>query len=387
MCDTCVKDDEKTILLEIRDVHDRSAKKYEESVDALTKAMGFDAQRAQKEVSPFRAVRDLENLSKKTVEEGLLELYRAIISSWVDIEKASKNTFILNGRIFLNPKSGKPMTKTEWAIIKKDILKAFDYIYAVEEERIALHAMSLGKVLKGLPLSQMVNMKHATLTQRVDDTMLQVHNPQWFNATQFAQQHAAEHIVDLKQKQYTKIHDTIQTSIMNKENPGTLKQKMFEKFGEMNRDWRMIAETEISNSQNNGRILTELDDADEGEYIFMEGVSASGACPFCRNEVDHKIVVVLPDAPAGSDQMIIDGKTYTAIWPGKSNVGRNRRNWWVSTGTQHPHCRCTWVRYIPGYEEMDAMFRDAMEQAAAGYTGRIKLPEPGTTEKLVPWKT
>ena len=133
----------------------------------------------------------------------------------------------------------------------------------------------------------------------------------------------------------------------------------------MNRDWRRIAETEIGSAQNNGQLLTELERRKpEDEYVYMKGISSSGACPWCRNEVDGKIVILL-DAPpdSGGDTMTVDGQAYTCIWPGKSNYGRNRASWWVAAGTQHPHCRCTWVKHIPGFEDWDEKFRAEMNRA------------------------
>ena len=51
------------------------------------------------------------------------------------------------------------------------------------------------------------------------------------------------------------------------------------------------------------------------------------------------IVVLLEEPPdTGGDKITIAGETYTAIWPGKTNYGRTRQNWWVAAGTQHPHC-------------------------------------------------
>jgi len=373
VCDQCVHENEKTILLELKDPLVKSGAKYEAGIDALTKAFGYDTFTQQKEISPYRAVRDLEQISKDRVEESLLGLYNLITTKWMSLEKAvsPKGTFVLDNRIFLNPKTGKPLTNAEWKIIKKDILKAFDYIYATEENRIALHALSLGKVLKGLPLNSTLNHGYATLKQKVDDAMATMHGPVWKNAVTFAQQHAAENIVALKANQFKKIHDTIQQSIIGRDNSKVLKSKLFDNFGDMNRDWRRIAETEINNSQNNGQLLAELDRAGTSR-VFMEGISSSGACPWCRKEVDHQIVVLLPEPPGGGDQVQVGDKTYTAIWPGKSNVGRSRRNWWVAAGTQHPHCRCTWVKHTPGFDKWDKAFRDALDSATVQSTARRK---------------
>lgn len=389
MCELCLKPDEKTVLIELRNIHRAPGAKFEAGIEAITKALGFDSGTQKAEVSPFRAVRDLERISKERVEEGLLKLWDAIMRKWLGVEKAKgTETFVLNGRIFLNPKTGKPLTNAQWAVIKKDILRAFDYLYAVEEERIANHALALGRVLKGLSLQQAVGASYKSLKAKVDLAMKQIYSPQWRNAVTFAQQEAGAMIVELKQKQYKDIHNVLQTGIKHRKSSGELSQDLFDKFGDWNRDWRRIAETEIGNAQNNGQLLTELERAKEGETIFMRGIASAEACPWCRNEVDQKIVVLLEEPPpGGGDQVTIDGETYTAIWPGKSNYGRSRRNWWVAAGTQHPHCRCTWVKYVPGFEKWDTAFRDAINQARVEGAKKQKLPDSfESTLKPVPWE-
>ena len=363
MCEMCTSD-EQHVVLELRDIHSKTGSKFETAVEALSKALGYDSERQQKEISPFRSVRDLEALSKDRVESLLLRLYNAISKRWLSLEKSKSDPFVLNGRIFLNPETGKPLTKKQWTIIKKDILKVFKYIYGNEEERIALHALSLGRVLKGMSIADSLSLGYSNVQEAVDDTVHKLKSPLWKNTVDFAQQHAAELMTDLSQRHYSKIHDTIQTSIMNRQSHRELREALFDRFGEMNRDWRRVAETEIGNAQNNGQLVTEIERTREGETIFMKGISSSEACPWCRTHVDNQIVVLLEEPPDGTDDhVIVDGTTYTAIWPGKDNYGRNRANWWVAAGTQHPHCRCTWVRHIPGFEDIDAQFRASMEHA------------------------
>lgn len=389
MCDLCVDPNEKTLLIELKDIHYRTGAKFEAGMEALTKALGYDSERQQKEISPFRAVRDLEMISKARVEEGLLKLLDEMRRTWFGVEKASKRSpFVLSGRIFINPKTGKPLTNGEWLMIKKDVLKAFDYLYSYEEERIALHALSLGKVIKGLPLDRQLVATYKSLKPAVDDAMAKLTGPDWVNTVRFAKQEAAALIVDLKQKQYKAIHDTVQNAIKLHHTHGQLEESLYDKFGAMNRDWRRIAETEIGNAQNNGQLITELQrKKPDEEYVFMKGISSSEACPWCRNEVDGKIVVLLPAPPDnGGDTVTVDGETYTAIWPGKGNYGRNRAAWWVAAGTQHPHCRCTWVKHVPGFEKWDDKFREAMNQAREkGAAMRGAPNDYGVSLKPVPW--
>lgn len=338
MCEFCRQPDEKHLILEIRELDYLPELKYENAVGALTKALGYDSERQQKEVSPFKAVRDLESESKDRVEKLLIKLYNSISTQWIETEKAASDPFVLNQRIFINPKTGKPLTKQQWAIIKKDILRVFRYIYAPEEERIAIHALALGKVLKGMSINDSLSMGYKSIQSAVDDTMSKLEGPLWRNTVTFAQQDAATLITDVTQRQYRKLHDVIQTGIKDRVSHRELREKLFDNFGAMNRDWRRIAETEIGNNQNTGQLLTELERAKPDEAVFVKGVSSSEACPFCKTKVDNKIFAVLKEPPDSGETVEIKGKEYTAIWPGKSNYGRSRAGWWVAAGTQHPHC-------------------------------------------------
>jgi len=390
MCELCLSPKEKVVLIELRNTDRNPGAKFEAGIDALTKALGYDSARQQKEISPFRSVRDLERISKDRVEEGLLKLWDAIRLMWIGTAEKAQGTatFVLNGRIFLNPKTGKPLTNAQWTVIKKDVLKAFDYIYAVEEERIALHALSLGKVIKGLPLEQAVGASYKSLKSRVDATMKKLTGPEWENTVDFAQQEAGAMIVELSQRQYKNIHDTIQNSIKQRQTTQKLTEDLYDKFGAMNRDWRRIAETEIGNAQNNGQLTAELErKRPDEDYIFMKGIASSEACPWCRKEVDGTIVVLLEAPPEnGGDTITVDGESYTAIWPGKSNYGRARNNWWIAAGTQHPHCHCTWVKYVPGFEKWEEKFREAINQAKAEGAKRRRIPDDyESTLKPTPW--
>lgn len=194
MCEFCPRPGENNILLEIRGVSSKPGTKFEMGVAVLAKALGYDSESQQREVSPYRAVRDLEEMSKDRVERLLLRLYREVVSKWLRLSKASRETFVLNGRILLSPKTGKPLTKAEWAAIKRDILRAFNYIYKVEEERVVLHAISLGRVLKGMPIEDAVAKGYRAIAAEVKEAMARLESPRWRESVAFAQAHAGEQI-------------------------------------------------------------------------------------------------------------------------------------------------------------------------------------------------
>ena len=351
---------DKSLMEEVVNRIEKELETAEKAIESLYKAMNFDTR--GKEVSAYKSVRDLERLSKHRIEKLLHKLYTSIIRQWVVLAKSKEDdVFRLNGNIYLNPKTGKPLTNIEWKILKSNITNAFGYIYKDEEDRIALKALALGKVLKRMDTEFAVNASWDSLAPKVTAMEKTLKGDTWENIKTFGDQHAGELIVDLTNKQYKQIHDVIQTAIRNRVSGNELQSTLFDTFGGWNRDWRRIAETEISAAQNNGLFQTMLDDNGE-EPTFVKGVSAPDACQSCQRLLNGKTFVLLNAPPeAGGDQVTLDEINYTAIWVGKTNYGRNRANWWAAF-PMHPHCRCTAVEYVPGFEKYETMLKDSMNR-------------------------
>jgi hypothetical protein len=162
--------------------------------------------------------------------------------------------------------------------------------------------------------------------------------------------HTGELIQEITDRERRAVAEMILRGYDEKWSTRQLEDELFQEFSTQNRDWRRVAETETAINFNNGYLSAEYEAAG-GETAFVMGVSGGDACDFCRAFVDGKVAVLLDSAPSGDDdQVTIDGSVHTAIWPGKNNFGRKKADWWVAT-TIHPHCRCTWVRYDPMFED------------------------------------
>lgn len=127
----------------------------------------------------------------------------------------------------------------------------------------------------------------------------------------------------------------------------SLQTKLFDKFAELNRDWRRIAITEIGENANQGVVSA----SPYGSQL-MRIEQYKGACPFCKKWNGKILTVVDPKKE--------DKNWDTEIWVGKTNVGRSaspyRRTpeglvkrtdaemWKPAAGLFHPHCRGTWVK-------------------------------------------
>ena len=140
----------------------------------------------------------------------------------------------------------------------------------------------------------------------------------------------------------------VQASILG-QSQGTaqaLEQRLFDEFGQLNRDFRKIAVTEIGETVNQGVV------AAAAIGSSLKRIEAyRGACEFCKSINGKVFKVVAPDAPNKNGA--------TEVWVGKTNVGRSaspRRRvgnalqertpdelWWPAAGLQHPHCRGLWL--------------------------------------------
>lgn len=358
-------------MIEIRDPEVEGERKFAKALEVLSKAykkpIPFDDETLSKEVSPYRSVRDLEHQSKMRVELLLLELFDEVRRKWLGLQKAADSShFKLNGKTLINPKTGKPLTVKEWKQIRQDLLDAFSFIYEKEEERLVKAALALGKVLHSMEVPKAISTTLPAIKLTADRIESELADPYYFNTLTFAEENTAQDIVELSNKHYSLIHDTIVQAQKERIGARELESRLFDNFGAMNRDWRMISETEIATNTNNGKLLAQLQQKKPGEVQYMKGISAADACDWCVTQVNDRVVVLLEAPPdGGGDTVVVNNVEYVAIWPGKSNVGRRRADWWVASGAQHPHCRCTWVRHTPGFEKWDQMLKDSMDQASA----------------------
>lgn len=128
--------------------------------------------------------------------------------------------------------------------------------------------------------------------------------------------------------------------------PERLRQRLFDTFGVLNRDFRRIAITETGEACNAGFVAS----MKPGSRV-RRVEAYRGACDFCRGLHGRVFTVVAPDHEPK------DGER--EVWVGKTNVGRSasprkrvggelverepHELWWCAAGAQHPHCRGAWA--------------------------------------------
>jgi hypothetical protein len=310
----------------------------------LEKALKSPAKLNEK--SPWAAHRDYETMVSDATSKQLLALFLAIRDKWLRLpgpfkKAAGDNLFKLNGKVFISPKTGKPLTKKQWEAVLGSLDKAMIRIFKDTPEMLVKKALVLGKILQGMDFEQRERERLGSLVRwpTLPDDL------NWRNAMSFGEANAAELIVDLRSGARKAIANTINEAIQNRKTTKQLETDLFDDFADLNRDWRRIAETEIADNVNNGILLSELEEVDEGETRYMIGMSGPGACEHCERLIAGQVVVLVGEPVAGGF-VTIKGERFPAIWPGKNNVGRKARNYWA-TAPLHPHCRCSWTRYYP----------------------------------------
>lgn len=320
------------------------------------------------EKSPWAAHRDYELKIQDETSKQLLALFLAIRDKWLGLPgpfNKADALFRLNGKVFISPKTGKPLTKKQWETVLGSLDKAMVRIFKNTPDALVKKALMLGKILQGMEYEQRERQRLAAIDEWPDVPQ----DSQWRNALAFGEANSAELIVDLRQRARKAIAGSINEAIQNRKTTKQLESDLFDDFADLNRDWRRIAETEIADNVNNGILLSELDDVEEDETRYMIGISGPGACAHCENLIAGQVVVLVSEPMAGGF-VTVKGTRYPAVWPGKSNVGRKAANYWA-TAPLHPHCRCSWTRYYP---EMAAFISGFKKSIAIG--GRVYGKRP-----------
>lgn len=167
-----------------------------------------------------------------------------------------------------------------------------------------------------------------------------------------AKARAAENISDIsataRHKMKNIIIEHVQAQMLGmKEGQHTaLRQRLFDTFGQLNRDFRRIAVTEAGECCNQGFIGAQK----PGQKVRRQE-AYKGVCPFCASINGKVFTVADPASPEKNGD--------TEVWVGKTNIGRSAsarmrvgnsmvdreksKLWWPAAGVQHPHCRGSWV--------------------------------------------
>lgn len=153
------------------------------------------------------------------------------------------------------------------------------------------------------------------------------------NAIEHASHHAGDKLTEISERHRAGVRQLIMTAKKERWTAQQLASKLFDKFGDQNRDWRRVAITELAFATNDAY----LSGIEEGETVV--GMGAENACKHCKQNVIGKQFTVRKHPPSE--------ETYTTdmkeVWVGKTNYGR-RVSEYRACIPQHPNCRCRYHR-------------------------------------------
>lgn len=164
------------------------------------------------------------------------------------------------------------------------------------------------------------------------------------NMLEWAKVHAAENVQGWSNTARSRLRKLLIQAAEQRWPARKLQRQLFERFFELNRDWRRLALSETNESYNQGWIAGRT-----GKRVRR--IEMVDACAFCRKIHGEVFTVVSPTKEPK------DG--WKEVWPGKTNVGRSRspqkrlpngkmvdrpmeEMWHPAAGIQHSSCRGSW---------------------------------------------
>ena len=117
-----------------------------------------------------------------------------------------------------------------------------------------------------------------------------------------------------------------------------LARRLTERWARHGQDFHLIAVTELADAHASGMLWA----LDVGSYVTVPPIGDARVCAECRELLESRVFEVLHSAPPHPTRF----ERETCVWPGKSNVGREKADW-VPCITLHPRCRHLFVPFSP----------------------------------------
>ena len=305
------------------------------------------------EDSPYKAINQLSDKWEKYGHEITRLLIGSVckILGIRELKKAHEDApLVFKGRIQYNPKTGKPIKEADWKKLEQSILKYLGVEKNLIQRKMINDSFWLGNLMNRLADEQK-RIKTPLSKFDLDNPDFIGYNYKDYDLDRIAieERLTGIYIQNITERARAKIQTIIVNGTKEKKPKHRLFQDLWDQEENINRDWDRVIRTETAAGTSNGLMISMLRIREE-ELIFVKGISSPGACPYCRRLLTDKIFVLLEEAPSGGDKIKIDGKEYTAIWPGKSNTGRKPINYWAAFPL-HPYGRCLfteWYRELEG---------------------------------------
>lgn len=375
----------KEIRLTVKDIDDSNRRvKYLTACDSLAKAMNVpmtlrrkDDEHAEK--YPYQAYQDL--VQKWTFYyAGMMDRVYWTVCHVFDLPMVTTfskaidtDPLIHRGKVLYSPESGKPITQKQWRDFVRVMERFLNRGMQEPEKRIVLDAVALGRVLDRM---LKFNTWETVESVRLADLEYRNHKFAWlsdelnlsraFGMTDFqaarlhvAEDCAAQYVRSMADKSRLAVNQAILSGIKERKSKSEVAQDLFDRMGDLNRDWQRIVETEVGDNMNSAFLLAQKESAEPGEKVYFQRfeIRDDATCKHCDRI--RGLVVLWSDVPL-KDEKIDDQYARIAIWEGKTRVGRKAADEWVASGTQHPWCRGSWARWFTTTKKTGGMYDAAM---------------------------
>jgi hypothetical protein len=200
---------------------------------------------------------------------------------------------------------------------------------------------------------------------------------------------AGQKITAVSEKIRADVKQVLIDGVLSRKSTSQISQDLFHKMTGHNRDFQMIADTEIQNAVNNASLLDEVYNSEPGEKVYFQRVEVidQNTCKFCRKM--NGVVVLWSDTPLENDK-IEDPVAKFAIWDGKDWNGQKE---FVANGVFHPYCRGRWMRYnktvdalVAHLQNKSELYNRALDKARAEWKEKgIENPDdktPGFLDRI-----
>jgi len=375
-----------TVRLTVADITDTNRReKFTVAVESLAKAMKMPLtvkpkERERGEKFVYQAQKELVERWNMELGEALDQVY-SMLCRTLDLplvttfSKAIDNEPLLyRGRVVYNPETGQPLNRKQFEEIIKAVEKFLNKRMGSAGRRIVLDSVALGRILgrklKDLPASEVRKLGVSDLSHKGKGADWIADNLKWLDDlhgglkgdekermfehyrgmerfVELAEQSMGNRISKMEAAVKYEVRDTIIHGAMERKSRSEVAQDMFNRFGNLNRDWQRISETEIVETSNNAFLKETVAGSAPGAKVYFRRVEMRDqfVCKYCE-KIRGKIAL-WSDVPLSDDQIEADPYAEAAIWEGKSNMGRKASNYWMPAGTVHPWCRGSWEWWIP----------------------------------------
>jgi hypothetical protein len=382
------------IRLIVKDINDENRRdKFTSAVESLAKAMyiPYTVKPKDRESGEKYVYQSQGDLVKKwnyyvaaTLDNVYLELTKLLeLPAMTAFTKAipdddwtgrpASEAIFYRGRIVFNPETGKAIYRDEFEKIIKALEKFLNKRLDPAAKKIVLNSVTLGRVLarklqnanpeeiRKLKFPEVklnekpvdwiadnlswIDRKMGKLTTEERDRM----NAHYRGVREFvdiAEQSMGNKITRMTNDIVYEVRETIIGGVMERKSRKEISQDLFNRMGDLNRDWEKIADTEIVQASNTAFLKETVAESEPGEVIYFRRVEMRDdfVCKFC--EKIRGMVVRWSDTPMSTEE-INDKHAKVAIWEGKTNIGRKAKDYWVPAGPVHPWCRGSWERWFP----------------------------------------